>query len=57
MNGMWYKHCPKCGNYVKKTDPQESGVCYACGWVEYVAVFYCEVRHRYCIEDKDRAAA
>ena len=57
MEGMWCKHCPKCGNYVMKTDPRESGMCKACGWVEYVAVFYCELRRRYCIEDEDRSAA
>ena len=57
MDGMWCKHCPKCGNYVMKADPRESGMCKACGWVEYVAVFYCELRRRYCIENEDRSAA
>jgi hypothetical protein len=57
MDGMWYKHCPKCGNYVKKIDPQESGMCNSCGWQEYVIVYYCEIRGRYCRSDADRSAA
>jgi len=57
MDGMWYKHCPKCGNYVKKVDPQDSGMCCACGWVEYVVTYYCELRHRFCIVDEERPAA
>jgi hypothetical protein len=57
MDGMSCKHCPKCDNYVIKSDPRESGMCKACGWVEHVAVFYCEPRHRYCILNEDRSAA
>jgi len=55
MDGMWYKHCPDCGNYVKKSDPLESGMCCACGWEEYAPPYYCEVRHRYCTADADRS--
>lgn len=35
MDGMWYKRCPHCGNYVKKHEPQESALCCVCGWKEY----------------------
>lgn len=48
MTGMWYKHCPQCGNYIKKSDLQESGMCCTCGWEEYVSLLYCEVVHKYC---------
>jgi len=48
MADMWFKRCPQCGNYMKKTAPQESGMCCACGWEEYVVAFYCEVVNRYC---------
>ncbi len=53
MDGMWFKHCPKCGHYVKKVDPQESAMCCACGWQEYVIPYYCDFRHRYCTADED----
>lgn len=53
MDGMWYKHCPDCGNYLKKTDPQEAGMCYACGWEEYDPPYYCEVRHCFCTANTD----
>jgi uncharacterized C2H2 Zn-finger protein len=48
MDGMWYKRCPRCGNYIKKRDPQESGVCCACGWEEYINSIYCEATRNYC---------
>jgi len=48
MSDFWYKLCPRCNNYVKKNDPQETGVCNVCGWEEYAAPYYCEVFNRYC---------
>jgi anaerobic ribonucleoside-triphosphate reductase len=48
MEGIWCKQCPRCGNYLKKTDPQEAGMCCACGWEEYVPAFFCEIVNRYC---------
>ena len=48
MADMWFKRCPRCGNYMKKVEPQESSTCLACGWEEYVAAFYCEVVNTYC---------
>jgi len=58
MADMWFKRCPQCGTYMKKFDPQESALCSACGWKEYVVVFYCEVLHRYCthLDQDDRLA-
>ncbi len=53
MDTIWYfKHCPQCGNYLKKLDPQESGMCCCCGWQEYVAGYYCEFRRRFCADDR-----
>ncbi len=52
MDDVWYfKHCPQCGNYLKKLDPQESGMCCCCGWKEYIVGYYCEFRRRYCGEE------
>lgn len=48
MADMWFKRCPRCGNYMKKIEPQESATCFSCGWEEYVAAFYCEVINKYC---------
>jgi hypothetical protein len=48
MADMWFKRCPQCGTYMKKLDPQESGMCCACGWEEYTGAFYCEVVNSYC---------
>jgi anaerobic ribonucleoside-triphosphate reductase len=48
MADMWFKRCPQCGTYMKKTEPQESSMCCACGWQEYVGEFYCEVVDGYC---------
>ncbi len=53
MDNVWFfKHCPQCGNYLKKRDPQESAMCCSCGWQEYVVAFYCEFRGRFCSEDE-----
>ncbi len=52
MDTIWFfKHCPRCGNYLKKLDPQESAMCCSCGWQEYVAPYYCEFRRRFCSEE------
>jgi anaerobic ribonucleoside-triphosphate reductase len=48
MANMWFKRCPQCGTYMKKLEPQESAMCCACGWEEYVGTFYCDVVDRYC---------
>jgi hypothetical protein len=58
MADMWFKRCPQCGTYIKKIDPQESAMCCACGWEEYVGVFYCDVVHTYCthLDQDDRLA-
>ena len=49
MDGIWYKRCPQCSNYMQKADPRESCMCCSCGWEEYaVTTFYCEVIHKYC---------
>ena len=64
MEGMWFKHCPRCLNYLKKSDPQESAMCCACGWAEYERTFYCEILNQFCantaetkIEQLPRVAA
>jgi len=49
MSDMWFKRCPQCGNYMKKREPQDSGMCCACGWEEYVASFYCDAVNGFCI--------
>jgi hypothetical protein len=49
MDGVWYKLCPQCKNYIKKTEPQDSAMCCACGWEEYPVTFFCEVVNRYCM--------
>ncbi len=48
MDGIWYKKCPRCGNYILKRDPTESGMCCACGWEEYDGHFYCSLVRKYC---------
>ena len=48
MDGMWYKLCPQCRNYIKKTSPQDSGICCACGWEEYPVTHFCEIVDKYC---------
>lgn len=48
MDGMWYKRCPQCGNYMKKQDPQESAMCCACGWEEYIKSFFCAIGNDFC---------
>ncbi len=48
MDGIWYKKCPQCGNYIRKIDPQEACMCCACGWEEYCASFFCEIYNKYC---------
>lgn len=48
MDGMWYKRCPRCNNYMKKIDPRECGMCCACGWEEYETLVFCEVVNHYC---------
>jgi len=48
MADMWFKRCPQCGTYMKKLDPQDSSMCCACGWEEYVGAFYCDVVNRFC---------
>lgn len=61
MDGMWFKRCARCGCYLKKTDPQESGMCCACGWSEYPEQYFCDVIDNYCksctAADVDRAVA
>jgi hypothetical protein len=49
MEGMWFRQCPKCGNYFKKCDPPVAGICCVCGWEEHVNSFYCEIVHKDCI--------
>jgi len=49
MTDLWFKRCPLCSNYMKKTDPQECSICCICGWTEYVGVtFFCKVANKYC---------
>ncbi len=48
MFGVWLKKCPRCGNYMMKTDPQETCMCCACGWQENNGHFFCEVINDYC---------
>jgi len=48
MTDLWFKRCPRCGTYMKKSDPQESAMCCACGWEEYRGAFYCDIVHNYC---------
>ena len=33
---------------MKKTDPEESCMCCACGWQEKTGPVYCEHIHNYC---------
>lgn len=43
MDGIWIRRCPQCGNYIRKIDPQEAGICLICGWKEQeAAVFHPE---------------
>jgi hypothetical protein len=48
MDGLWYKRCPCCSNYLSKRDPLEVGTCYVCNWMDASPPFYCYLRHRYC---------
>ena len=49
MADMWFKRCPQCGSYAKKSEPQDAAICSACGWEEYiVSAFFCEIVHKYC---------
>ncbi len=51
MDGIWFKRCPHCGNYMKKTDPEESCMCCACGWQERQergVLYFCELTNKYC---------
>ena len=34
MDGIWFKRCPLCGSYMKKSDPREPDACKTCGWEE-----------------------
>ncbi len=49
MQGVWYKKCPRCGNYIQKNDPEELCMCCACGWQEQELPFFCELINNYCI--------
>jgi hypothetical protein len=61
MDGVWYKLCPRCRNYIKKTESQDSGICSACGWEEYSVKYFCEIVDKYCVfypsDLKDQLAA
>jgi hypothetical protein len=61
MDGVWYKLCPQCRNYIKKAEPQDSGKCRACGWEEYSGMYFCEIADKYCMfyppDLKDKLAA
>jgi hypothetical protein len=48
MDGIWFKRCAQCGNYLKKAAPQESGICCACGWTEYAPPYFCDIIENYC---------
>jgi hypothetical protein len=48
MQGIWFKRCPRCGNYIKKINPEELCMCCACGWEETVLSHFCEIVHNYC---------
>ena len=49
MADIWFKRCPQCRDYMKKSDPLAAAVCCSCGWKEYVvSTFYCEVANKYC---------
>jgi hypothetical protein len=56
MDGIWIKHCPMCGEYLQKAEPEETGRCAACGWQEYMIPYYCPFRHRFCSEEDDGQA-
>jgi anaerobic ribonucleoside-triphosphate reductase len=56
MDGVWLKHCPMCGEYVRKSDPEETAKCPSCGWREYVAPYYCEFRRRFCSQEDENIA-
>jgi len=48
MDGMWYRHCPHCGEYINKSDPENSWACARCGWQEPHTTYFCEFVHKYC---------
>ncbi len=48
MEGLWYKLCPHCGNYVSKEDPLAFAICCSCGWEEHHPDYFCETANRYC---------
>jgi hypothetical protein len=48
MDGMWFKRCPRCGNYMTKEDPRETCQCCACGWEEESLLFFCDAVSNYC---------
>lgn len=48
MDGVWYKRCPWCGNYMKNQTPQEAFACCACGWEEERSCYFCTYANRYC---------
>ena len=48
MSGIWFIKCPRCKNYMKKTDPEESCMCCACGWQEQTGQVFCEHIHNFC---------
>jgi hypothetical protein len=33
---------------MKKTDPEESGMCCACGWLEQGTPYFCELANTFC---------
>jgi hypothetical protein len=48
MQKVWLKKCARCGNDIKKTDPEESVMCCATGWQEHDSPFFCEFIRNYC---------
>jgi predicted RNA-binding Zn-ribbon protein involved in translation (DUF1610 family) len=48
VEGMWHLHCPQCGEYIKKSDPQKSWACVHCGWQEPNVTYFCDYVHKYC---------
>ncbi len=48
MEGIWFKRCPRCGNYMTKENPEEPCMCCACGWHEQGEPFFCELTNHYC---------
>lgn len=48
MQGIWFIKCPRCDNYMKKTDPEDLCLCCACGWEEKAGPVYCEHIRNFC---------